>query len=62
MKWLPLHLRRQLHMSNYMYKIVIGMSPPQLIDKFMYIFGGSRNAESCNLYTKNPDHINNSII
>ena len=52
MKWLPLHLRRQLHMSTYMYKVVNGMSPPQLRDKFMYISGGSRNAENCNLYTK----------
>ena len=35
-----------------MYKVVNRMSPPQLRDKFMYISGGSRNAENCNLYTK----------
>ena len=27
------------------------MSPPQIRDKFVYISGGSRDAESCNLYT-----------
>ena len=52
MKWLPLHLRRQLHMSTYMFKIINGNSPPQLKDKFVYISGGSRDGENCNLYTK----------
>ena len=51
MKWLPLHLRRQLHLSTYMYKIINGMSPPQLRDKLVYITGGSRDGEKCNLYT-----------
>ena len=51
MKWLPLHLRRQLHMSTYMYKIINGLSPPQMIQKFVYISGGSRDGENCNLYT-----------
>ena len=51
MKWLPLHLRRQLHMSTYMFKIINGMSPPQLRDKFVYITGGSRDGNKCNLYT-----------
>ena len=46
MKWLPLHLRRQLHMSTYMYKIVNGNSPPQMRDKFIYISGGSRDGEN----------------
>ena len=52
MKWLPLHLRRQLHMSTYMYKIINGISPPQLRDKFVYITGGSRDGQKCNLYTR----------
>ena len=52
MKWLPLHLRRQLHTSTYMYKIINGLSPPQLRDKFVYISGGSRGGNNCNLYTK----------
>ena len=52
MRWLPLHLRRQLHMSTYMYKIVNGLSPPQLRDNFTYISGGSRDGENCNMYTK----------
>ena len=65
MKWLPLHLRRQLHMSTYTYKIINGMSPPQMGDKFVYISGGSRNAEGCNLTScctpTSPDPINNFI-
>ena len=27
MKWLPLHLRRQVHLSSYMFKILNGQSP-----------------------------------
>ena len=57
MKWLPLHLRGQLHFSAYMYRIINGKSPPQFMDKFSYISGGSRNGKSCNLYTiKSPSH------
>ena len=57
MKWLPLHLRRQLHMSTYMFKIINGNSPPQLRDKFVYITGGSRDGNRCNLYTnKSKSH------
>ena len=57
MNWLPLHLRRQLHMTIYMYKIISGISPPQFIDKFSYISGGSRGGEQCNLYTnKSKSH------
>ena len=57
MKWLPLHLRRQLHMSTYMFKIINGNSPPQLRDKFSYITGGSRDGNKCNLYTnKSKSH------
>ena len=52
MKWLPLHLRRQLHLTTYMYKIINGMSPNNFINKFSYISGGSREGENCNLYTK----------
>ena len=43
MKWLPLHLHRQLHMSTYMFKIIR--------DKLVYITGGSRDGNMCNLYT-----------
>ena len=57
MRWLPLHLRRQLHMSTVMYKIITGVSPPQLRNKFVYISGGSRDGSSCNLYTyKSKSH------
>ena len=57
MKWLPLHLRRQLHMSTYMFKIINGNSPPQMRDKFIYVSGGSRNGEKCNLYiNKSKSH------
>ena len=51
MKWLPLHLRRQLHLSTYMYKIINGTSPSQFIDKFVYISGGTRGGDNCDLYT-----------
>ena len=51
MKWIPLHLRRQLHLTTYMYKILNEESPPQFNDKFTYISGGSRDGKYCNLYT-----------
>ena len=50
MKWLPLHLRRQLHLSNYMFRIINDNCPTNFMNKFSYISGGSRNGESCNLY------------
>ena len=50
MKWLPLHLRRQLHLSTYMYKIINECAPPSFVSKFAYVSGGSRDAERCNLY------------
>ena len=57
MNWLPLHLRRQLHTSTYMYKIINGNSPPQMRDKFLYISGGSRDGEKCNIYiNKSKSH------
>ena len=30
MKWLPLHFRRQVHLSSYMLKILNGQSPSNL--------------------------------
>ena len=50
MKWLPLHLRRQLHLSNYMFRIIHDNCPTNFMNKFSYISGGSRSGESCNLY------------
>ena len=50
MKWLPLHLRRQLHLSTYMYKILNEAAPSSFTGKFSYVSGGSRDAERCNLY------------
>ena len=52
MGWLPLHLRRQLHLSSYMYRIVNEICPRHFIGKFSYISGGSRGGENCNLYTQ----------
>ena len=49
MKWLPLHLRRQLHLSSYMHKIINGQAPSAFVSKFAYVSGGSRDAERCNL-------------
>ena len=51
MGWLPLHLRRQVHLSSYMYRIINEICPKHFIGKFLYISGGSRNTENCNLYT-----------
>ena len=51
MKWLPLHLRRQLHLSSYMFRIIKGQSPSNFMNKFNFISGGSRDGDSCNLYT-----------
>ena len=52
MKWLPLHLRRQLHLSSYMFKILNGYCPENVEDKFTYLSGGSRDGENCNLNVK----------
>ena len=51
MKWLPLHLRRQLHLSSYMYKIINGSCPNNFKDKITYISGGTRDGTNCNLCT-----------
>ena len=34
-----------------MFKIINGLSPPQLRNKFVYISGGTRDGDNCNLYT-----------
>ena len=52
MDWLPLHLRRQLHLSTYMYRIINEMCPKHFNEKFGYISGGSRDGVNCNLYTR----------
>ena len=51
MKWLPLHIRRQLHLAAYMYRIINGLCPKNFMNKFTYISGGSRDGNNCNLYT-----------
>lgn len=51
MNWLPLHLRRQVHLSAYMYRIINGTSPSNCMNKFKFISGGSRDSTKCNLYT-----------
>ena len=40
MSWLPLHVRRQLHLSAYMYRILNENCPRHFIGKFSYISGG----------------------
>ena len=52
MGWLPLHLRRQLHLCTYMYRIINSLCPKHFPEKFSYVSGGSRDGEQCNLYTK----------
>ena len=51
MGWLPLHLRRQLHLASYMFRIIEGNCPESIGNKFSYITGGSRDGDNCNLYT-----------
>ena len=46
-----IHLRRQLHLSCYMYRILNETCPSHFTSKFSYISGGSRDGENCNLYT-----------
>ena len=47
----PPPLRRQVHLSSYMFKILNGQSPSNFINKFKFISGGSRDGANCNLYT-----------
>ena len=49
MKWLPLHLRRQLHLSNYVYRVMNENCPTNFRNKFRFVSGG-RNSDNCNLY------------
>ena len=57
MRWLPLHLRRQVHLSAYVLKTIKGKSPSNFINKFNFVSGGSRDGANCNLYTpKSSSH------
>lgn len=49
-KWLPLHLRRQVHLSAYMFRIIKNNSPSNFTNKFKFVSGGSRDGDNCNLY------------
>ena len=51
MKWLPLHLRRHVHLTSYMFKIINSQSPSNFMNKFQFISGGSRDGGNCSLYT-----------
>ena len=59
MGWLPLHLRRQVHLSMYMFKIIKGQSPSNFMNKFKFISGGTRDGANCNLYTKKSATLKN---
>ena len=48
-KWFPLHLKRQVHLSSHMFKIPNGLSPFNFINKFKFISGGIRDGANCNL-------------
>ena len=52
MAWLPLHLRRQLHLANYMFRIINDQSPSNFMNMFRYVSGGSRDGANCNLYVQ----------
>ena len=59
MKWIPLHLRRQVHISSYMFKILNCQSPSNFMNKFRFISGGSRDGANCNLYTPRSTNLKN---
>ena len=59
MKWLPLYLRRQVHILLYMSKVIKGECPNNFINKFKYISGGSRDGSNCNLYTPKSPNLKN---
>ena len=59
MKWLPLHLRRQVHLTSYMLKIVNSQCPSNFMNKFQFISGGSRDGRNCNLYTPRSKTLKN---
>ena len=59
MKWLPIHLRRQVNLSTYMFKILNEQSPSNFINKFKFISGGSRDGSNCNLYTPKSKNLKN---
>ena len=51
MAWFPLHLRRQLHLSTYMHRIINGNFPYPFMEKFTCFSGGSHDGKYCNLCT-----------
>ena len=59
MRWLPLHLRRQVHLSSYMFEIIKGVSPSNFINEFKYISGVSRDGANCNVYTPKSSNLKN---
>ena len=61
MKWLPLHLRRQVHLCSYMFKILNGQSPSNFIIKLKFISGGSRDGANFNLYTPKSKNVKNCL-
>ena len=59
MKWSALHLRRQVHLCTYMFKIINSQGPSNFINKFKFISGGSRDGSNCNLYTPKSPNLKN---
>ena len=57
MKLLPLHLRQQVHLSSYIFKITKGESPNNFINKFRLISEGNRDGANCNLYTHKSSNL-----
>ena len=50
--WHPLHLRRQLQLASYIFRIINKTLPSNCMKKFQYISGGTRECSYCNLYMK----------
>ena len=62
MNWLPLHLRRQVHLSSYVMKIIKGQGPSNFINKFNFVSGAVEMELIATSIHQNQVHINNLII
>ena len=49
---IEVYLTRKLHPSANMYRIINENCPQHLIEKFVYISGGTRDGDDFNLYTQ----------
>ena len=51
MGWLPLRLRRQVHLFSCVFEIMRGQSPSSFIGGFEFVSGGGGGGADCDLCT-----------